>query len=134
MQPTEGGIPNFESGHVLLSTGDVQVLRVVLTSSLIEVNIEDKAFIKRIIAMRDSLVPKRPDTGDQNLPSLSGPLSMLRSIAETLCSRGITVTVSYRGHRIATLGADAKPTLLQHITKTRALALNSLYTAIKMII
>jgi hypothetical protein len=134
MQQTDGGIPNFESGHVLLSTGDVQVLRVDLTSSLIEVNIEDKAFIKRIIAMRDSLVPKRPDTGDQNLPSISGPLAMVRSVAETLCSRGITVVVSYQGHRIVTLGADAKPTLLQHITKTRGLALNSLYTAIKMII
>jgi hypothetical protein len=134
MERTSGEIPNFESGHVVLSTGDIQVLRVDLTSSLIDVNIEDKAFIKRVIAMRDSLIPKRPETGNENLPSISGPLSMIRSVAEALCSRGITVVVSYRGHRIVTLGVGAKPTVLQHITKTRGLALNSLYTAIRMII
>ena len=128
------GIPDFESGTVVLSTGEVAVLKVYLTSTLINVDIEDKAFIKRIIAMRGQLVPQRPSNEEENPPSISGPLGMVRSVAEALCSRGITIKVSYRGHRIATIGADAKPTLLQHVTKTRGLAINSIYTAIKMVI
>ena len=133
-QAQDGGIPNFESGKVLLLTGDVQVLKVDLSSKHIDVDVEDKEFIKRIIAMRSNLAPKQPAAESQNPPSISGPLSMVRSVAEALCSRGITITVSYKGHRIATIGADAKPILLHHITKTRGVAPNSLYTAIKMMI
>ena len=59
---------------------------------------------------------------------------MIRTIAETCKKLGITVTVSYKGHRIATMGADARPMLLQHVTKTHALAINSVYTAIEMMI
>ena len=130
----DGGIPNFESGKVVLSTGDLQVLKVNLSSKHIAVEVEDKAFIKRVFALRSNLAPKQFAAESPNPPSISGPLSMVRSVAEALCSRGITVTVSYKGHRIATIGAEAKPTLLHHITKTRGVALNSLYTAIKMMI
>jgi hypothetical protein len=134
MQESNSGIPNFESGKVVLLTGDVQVLNVNLTSKHIDVDVEDKAFIKKLIAMRNDLVPKQYNAEDQSPPSISGPLSMIRSVAETLCSRGITITVSYKRHRIATIGADANPVFLQRITKTRGIALNSLYTAVKMMV
>jgi hypothetical protein len=135
-EPT--GIPNFEGGQILLSTGDVEVLKVDLSSTHINVDVEDKAFIKRIIAMRDQLTPKMPGASSaeagENPPQIGGALSTARRVADTLCSRGITVTFSYKGHRIATIGAEAHPTLLQHITKTQGIALNSIFTAIKMII
>lgn len=133
-EPQDGGILNFESGKVVVSTGDLPVLKVDLSSKHINVDVEDKAFIKRVIAMRSNLAPKQPDAENQNPPSISGPLSIVRSVAEVLCSRGITMTLSYQGHRVATIGAEAKPTLLHHITKTRGVALNSLYTAIKMMV
>lgn len=132
MQENHDGIPAFESGRVLLSTGDLEVLKVNLTSTQINVDIEDKAFIKRVIAMRGELVPKMPN--QDKTKKLTSPLKMLKTLAETLKSRGITLTVSYQGHRIVTIGADAKPILLQIITKTKAVALNSIYTAIKMLI
>jgi hypothetical protein len=133
-----GGIPSFESGKVMLSTGDLQVLKVDLTSTRIEIDVEDKAFIKRIIAMRNELIPKMPgpsaDRGGENPAQIGSALSTARSVAEALCSRGITITFSYKSHLIATIGAKAHPTLLHHITKTRGIALNSMYTAIKMLI
>ncbi len=132
------GPPNFEGGQVTLSTGDVEVLKVDLSTAHIDVDVEDKAFIKRIIAMRDQLTPKVPGAGTaeagENPPQIGGALSAARSVANSLRSRGITVTVSYKGHRIATIGADAHPIILQHITKTKGIALNSIFTAIKMII
>jgi hypothetical protein len=135
-EPT-GGIPNFEGGEVLLSTGDVRVLRVDLSSTHIDVDLEDKAFVKRIIAMRDQLTPKLPGAGsdeESNPPNIGGALSTARKIADALSSRGITVTVSYRGRRIATIGAEAHSTLLQVITKTRRIALNSVIAAIRLVI
>lgn len=132
------GIPNFEGGQVLLSTGEVDVLRVNLSSTHIDVNVEDKAFIKRIIAMRDELTPKMPGAqsteANGNPPQIGGAISTARKVADALCSRGITITVSFRGRRIATVGAEAHPTLLQYITKTRGIALNSIVTAIRMVI
>jgi hypothetical protein len=133
-EKSDGGIPNFESGKILLSTGDLQVLKVDLTSKRIDVDIADKVFIKRAIAMRNELAPKPPSTGEAESPSISGPLSMARSVADALSRQDITLTVSYKGSRIATIGAQAHPTLLQHITKTRGIALNSLYAAIKMLL
>lgn len=129
--------PSFDGGQVLLWTGDVEVLRVDLSRTCIDVNVADKAFIKRLIAMRDQLLPKMPGAGsaeDGNPPQIGGALSMARRVADALSSRGITVTFSYRGKRIATVGAEAHPTILQHITKTRGIALNSVTAAIRMII
>jgi hypothetical protein len=132
-----GGIPNFEGGEVLLSTGDVRILRVDLSSTHIGVDLVDKAFVKRVISMRDQLVPKLPGAGSDEeggAPNIGGALSTARKVADALSSRGITVTVSYRGKRIATVGAEAHSTLLQLITKTRRIALNSVVAAIRLVI
>jgi hypothetical protein len=131
------GIPNFEGGQVLLWTGDVEVLRVDLSSTRIEVNLEDKAFVKRLIAMRGQLTPKLPGAsgaGEGNPPQIGGALATARKVADALSSRGITVAVSYRGKRIATIGAEAHSTLLQTITKTRKIALNSVIAAVRLVI
>ncbi len=131
------GIPNFEGGEVLLSTGDVQVMKVSLSSTHIDVDVEDKAFIKRIIALRNQPKAQNSEADSEaagNPPQIGSALSTARKVADALCSRGITLTVSYRGSRIATIGADAHPTLLQYITKTRGIALNSIITAAKMMI
>lgn len=130
-QPT--GIPNFEGGEVLVYMGDVRVMQVNLSSARIEVNVEDKAFIKRLIAMRNQLMPRKQGDGKGKPSQKGGILSTARKVAEALCSRGITVTVSYRGQRIATLGAEAHPLLLQYITKTRGIALNSVVGVVKML-
>lgn len=136
MVESAGGIPNFEGGQVLFWTGDVPVLKVDLSSTRIDVDLEDKAFVKRLIAMRDQLTPKLPGagSGEGNPPQLGGALSTARKVAEALSSRGVTVTVSYRGRRIATIGAEAHSTVLQVITKTRRIALNSAVTAIRLVI
>lgn len=129
------GIPNFEGGEVLLWTGDLQVLKVDLSSTHIDVDLVDKAFVKRLIAIRDQLTPKMPGASEEgNTPQIGGALSTARKVADQLSSRGITVTVSYRGKRIATIGAEAHSTLLQVVTKTRRIALNSVVAAVRLVI
>ncbi len=128
-------IPAFESGAVVLSTGNLEVMKVNLTSKNIDVDVENKEFIKRIISMRSQLIPQNPAAQDSSEPPKTpSPLAILRNVAEALKSRGITLTVSYQNHPIVTIGAQAKPTILQHITKTRAVAINSLYRAIRMVL
>ncbi len=132
MTQSQEGIPAFESGTVTLSTGDVEVINVIITSTEINVNIEDKAFIKRIIAMRSELLPQPSDQGFNKPPS--NPLGTVKRVADALRDRGITITVCYQNHRIVTIGAGAKPTLLQYVTKTKGLAINSIVAAIRMVL
>jgi hypothetical protein len=135
MTQDAGGIPNFESGKVILFTGDLQVLKVDLTSKHINVDIEDKQFVKRIIDMREDLIPKPPQSdANEGPPQVGSTLSTVRSVVEAICKQGITITVSYKGKRIATIGEEAHPMLLQRILKTKGIAINSIFTAIKMVI
>lgn len=122
----------FEAGTVLLSTGDLRVLNINLSNKVIDVNVEDKEFLKRAIALREQFTSRLPTAQNNEQKKSFSPLATLKTVAETLKDQGITLTVCYRGQLIATLGANAKPTFLQTITKTRAIALNSLYQAIKL--
>ena len=121
----------------MLMTGDLEVLKVDLSSTRIDVDLVDKAFVKRIIAMRDQLTPKLPGAGSSEEggpPQIGGALSTARKVADALSKQGVTVTVSYRGRRIATIGAQAHSTLLQLITKTRKISLNNVFAAIRLLI
>lgn len=142
MQKSENKEPTFESGKVILSTGDLNVLEVNLTSKRINVDLEDKNFIKRIIAMRGEISQQAQaqliegeeiEKEVKKKPGVS-PLKTLRSVAEALRDRGITLTVSYKGDTIITIGAEARSTILQLITKTRAVAVNSFINILRIII
>ena len=99
-------------------------------------DIEDKQFIKRAMKIRGEISPKKPAAAEesQKKKKKSSPLSMVRMIADTSKRMGITLTVSYRGKKIATIGAEARRKLLQIITKTRAVAINDPITALRMMI
>jgi hypothetical protein len=132
--------PVFESGRVVLSTGNLEVLEVKLASKRIDVNLKDKGFIKRLIKMRGEFgTQSSVDTQEEIAKAVkkkksSSPVKMLKTVAEALSDREITLTVSYKGGAVIIIGADARSTVLQLITKTRAVAINSLYRLLRMII
>jgi len=53
-------------------------------------------------------------------------LRTLRWIAQELKAAGFTLTVSYQGSLLLTLGSEAKPTFSQILTRTDAIELNNL--------
>ncbi len=130
----------FESGKILVSTGDIEVLEINLKGKEIGVNIEDKDFIKRAISLSGEISGESPNTGGksenekfEHKKKSGSPLAMLKTVAETLRKRGITVKISYQSHTVVTLGSGAHPWLSQLITKTNAIAINSLLKLIEMI-
>jgi hypothetical protein len=89
--------PVFESGTVKLSTGDLEVLRVNLTSKKIIVDVQDKAFLKRAIQLREEISPQSNESEyekELKQEKSGGALSMAKTVAEALNSRGITLVVS----------------------------------------
>ena len=132
MQPQDATKQIFESGNVVVSAGGNDLLEVDLTNKQINIDIENKQFLKGLIKIgRDFTKKQKPSKINKKSPSA---LTIARTVAETLRKRGITITLSYRGGVVATLGAGAHPTLLQVVTKTRAIALNNLPKAITIII
>ena len=49
----------------------------------------------------------------------------LEEVAEELSNAGVTVTLSYKGDLVATLGSQAKPKLSSILTGTRSIEINN---------
>jgi len=131
----QNGMPAASSsGKALIYTGELEVLRINAAGKRIDLDIEDKDFVKRVIKLRDEITPKKPSTTEKKEKKKSSPLGTVRTVAETMQKLGITLTVSYQGRRIATIGAEAHPTLVQIVTRTHALSIDSTLTALKMMI
>jgi hypothetical protein len=128
-------IPSLDPGKVFVFAGDTEVLRIDAEAKRIDVDIEDKAFIKKVMGLREEFTPRSGESSrKQSKKKSTGPLDMLRMTADTSKRLGITLTISYKGKRIATLGAEARPSLLQLVTKTRAVSINSLTKAIQLML
>ncbi len=119
----------FESGKMILYNGNLEVIQIDLSEKKINVNIMDKIFLKRILDVRKQVnesVQQQSTRGKSKVRKGESPLKMLRKVADTLDKKGMTVSFSYKGDKLATIGAEADPTLLQFITKTKAVSVSNL--------
>lgn len=103
-----------KSGEVTLFTDDVEALQVKAEDNKIDLNATDKAFLKDVVGSAGSGA------------SIRSKLAQLKSIAGELKDEGLTVTLSYKGDRLVTLGAEAKPTFSRLVTRTSAVEINNL--------
>jgi uncharacterized lipoprotein YehR (DUF1307 family) len=49
----------------------------------------------------------------------------VKELVEDLCSEGITITVSYKGDRVITVGSEANSKLTRVVTGTKGIEINS---------
>jgi hypothetical protein len=112
----------IESGAVTLSTGDVEALQIKAEGNKIDVNIDSKEFLKDALGSAG--------TGG----SIRSMLAQLRSIAEDLKDEGLTVTLSFKGDRLVTIGLEAKSTLSRLVTGTGAVEINNLRKLLELIV
>jgi len=103
-----------KSGEVTLITGDVEALQINAEDKKIELSIIDKEFLKDILG----------SAGDGI--SIRRKLAQLKSIAVELKDEGLTVTLSYKGDRLVTIGLEAKPKFSRLVTRTDAVEINNL--------
>jgi len=103
-----------KSGEVTLFTDDVEALQIKAEDNKIELIIVNKEFLKYVFG----------SAGEGG--SIRSKLAQLKSIAEALKATGLTVTISYKGDRLVTLGLGAKPTFSSLVTGTNAVEINNL--------
>ena len=131
--------PIFESGRISIQTGDLSVVEVSLVGKRLDVDFEDKGFLKRVIKIGREFggIGNVSGEGGQNKPAEKkdplGGLASIRTLAEALDKRGFTVRIFYTGGIVVVLGSEATPTLLQLVTKTRAIAVKNFIRLVRMI-
>jgi len=120
----------IESGKVTISANNVETLEIKAANKKIDINALNKEFLKQTLAAaqdgkksRGTL--ERIKATVNQIKTAQSSLSQLKEVAEELSEVGITVTLSYKGDVVVTLGSQAKPKLSSAATGTKAIEINS---------
>jgi hypothetical protein len=103
-----------KSGEVTLFTGDEEALQVKAEDNKIELTIANKEFLKDVV-----------DSAGGGA-SIRSKLAQLKDIAGELKDEGLTITLSYRGDILVTIGSEAKPKFSRLVTRTDAVEIKNL--------
>jgi len=109
-----------KSGEVTLITGDVEALQIKAEDNKIELSITDKEFLKDVFGSAGGGT------------AIRSKLAQLKSIAVELKDEGLTVTLSYKGDPLVTIGSEAKPKFSRLVTRTDAVEINNLRKLIEL--
>ena len=111
----------IKSGAVTLSTGNKEALKMRAENNRIDINAIDKKFLKDVVG----------NMGDGK--SIGNRISQLKGLAEELQKEGLTITVSFKGDLVITVGLDAEPKISQIITRTNAVEINNLRKLVELV-
>jgi len=109
-----------KSGEVTLITGEVEALQIKAEDNKIELSIADKEFLEDVFGSAGGGT------------SIRSKLAQLKSLAAELKDEGLTVTLSYKGDLLVTIGLEAKPKFSRLVTRTDAVEINNLRKLIEL--
>jgi len=110
----------IKSGEVTLFTSDKEALQLKAENKKISLNAVSKDFLRDAIGSMG---------GGK---SIKGKLTQLKAIAAELKDEGLTVTISYQGKLVLTVGSEANAKFSRLVTGTNAIEINSLRKLIEL--
>jgi hypothetical protein len=128
----------IQSGKMTVSTKNKDDIEIVAVDKRIDINAKNKQFIKDIMASIRESSRKDLDVSDavkespEILKNARNMRDLLIDVADELKGAGITITLSYKGDVVATIGAQASSRLSRLITGTKAVEINSLPKLIEL--
>ena len=130
MQVTTLLVETLKSGKIKISQNDVEAVEVNVQNKKIDANVKDKKFIKEIISSARKATTRKGirESIHRSVDTLrearkSQPL--VKELVEDLCKEGVTITVSYKGDRVVTVGSGANSKLTRVITGTKGIEINN---------
>jgi hypothetical protein len=112
----------LKSGKVTISVNNIDAVEVKAENKKINISALDKNFVKETLSAASN---KKSNGILSQVNSARNNLSMLKDVAEELSDSGLTVTLSYKGDVVVTMGSEAKPKLSSILTGTKAIEINS---------
>lgn len=130
MQLTTFLAETLKSGKITISQNDKPAVEVNVSERKIDADIVDKEFVKEIISSARKSSTKQGvgesiRRGVDTLREARKAQPTVKEMVEDLCREGVTITVSYKGDRVVTVGAEADSKLTRVITGTKGIEINS---------
>lgn len=130
MQLTTLLVDTLKSGKITISQNNVEAMEINVQNKKIDLNAKDKQFIKEIISSAREATAKKGviesmHRGVDVLREARKSQPLVNELVEDLCREGVTITVSYKGDRVITVGAEANSKLTRIITGTKGIEINS---------
>ena len=130
MQLTTLLVETFKSGKITISQNNVEAIEVNVQNKKIDVNAKNKQFIKEMVsaargASTEKGIRESLRRGVDALREARKARPIVEELVEDLCREGVTITVSYKGKRVVTIGAEADSKLTRVVTGTKGIEINS---------
>ena len=110
----------LKSGEINLSANNQELIQLTIKSSKIDLNIRDNKLLKELL------------TDNTKTASFLELLKQFKTLAEDLKNQGVTITLSYKGEIMLTIGSDAKANFSQLVTRTKKIEINNLKKLIQL--
>ena len=132
---------SIKSGKIKISQDNSETLEITAQDKKIDVNAKDKEFIKDIIS---SSVRKNDDDKPQEgivgtiergvtgLRTVRNVQPMVKEIAEDLQREGVTITISFKGDTVITMGSEANPKFTRLLSGTKSVEINSIRKIVEL--
>jgi hypothetical protein len=120
----------LKSGKITISQNDKPAVEVNVSEKKIDADVVDKEFVKEIISTARKSSTKQGvgesiRRGVGTLREARRAQPAMKEMVEDLCREGVTITVSYKGDRVVTVGAEADSKLTRLVTGTKGIEINS---------
>jgi hypothetical protein len=120
----------LKSGKITISQNDKPAVEVNVSEKKINADVIDKEFVKEIISTARKSSTKKGigesiRQGVDTLKEARKAKPTVKEIVEDLCREGVTITLSYKGDRVVTVGAEADSKLTRLVTGTKGVEINS---------
>lgn len=134
MQLTTFIAESIKSGKIRVSQNNVEAVEISAENKKIDVNTKDKKFIKEVISAVSRSDEKKGlmSRGVNSLRAARNMQPIVKEIAEDLTREGLTVTLSYKGDKVVTIGSDADSKFTRFLTGTKGVEVNNPLKLIEM--
>lgn len=134
MQLTTLLAESLKSGKIKVSQNNKETVEITAQNKKIDVNAKDKEFVKEVISsirkgseeqQQQKGVLGSLERGVQSLRAVRDMQPMVKEIAEDLSREGVTVTISYKGDKVVTIGSEADAKFTRFLTGTKGVEVNN---------
>lgn len=130
MQLTTLLVETLKSGKITISQNNKSAVEVNVSEGKIDADIVDKEFVKEILASARGAstqkgVGETIRRGFDTLREVRKLQPAIKELVEDLCREGVTLTLSYKGNRVITVGSEANSKFTRLVTGTKGIEINS---------
>ena len=124
-------VKSLKSGKITISQKNVPQLIVKVQNKKIDINAKDKEIIKEIFAATLGEGPSKRGIRERIQKSVEGITAaretrpLIKDLVEDFRKEGVTITISYKGDKMATIGSEANSKLTRLVTGTQGIEINS---------